>query len=225
MLGHEASAVVSGSRRSALEHGLPHELLDAHEIRLRFPQFHPEPDTVALYERNAGFLRVEECVDAHLQLAKARGAELRFGTVVTEWSVRGDGVRVKTSGGEFEAGQLVICAGPWVVTLLAELQLPFVVERQVQLWFEPINGVGEFLPGKFPVWIWQTNDGLNPYGLPAMGGPGGGVKTAIHHGGRNTCCTPETADREVTEAEIEQARQCLVGRIPSLAGRCLEAVT
>jgi len=225
MLGREDSDVVSGSRRSARAHGLPHELLDAPEIRRRFPPFHPEPGTVALYERNAGFLRVEECVRAHLQLATARGAELKFGAVVTEWSIRGDRVRVKTSGGELEAGQLVICAGPWLVTLLAELKLPLVVERQVQLWFEPINGVGEFLPEKFPVWIWQTNDGLNPYGLPAMGGPGGGVKTAIHHGGRNTRCTPETVDREVTAAEIEQARRCLAGRIPSLAGRCLEAVT
>ena len=51
MLGAMDSAVVAGSYRSAKQHGLPHELLDAHEIRRRFPLFHPEADTVALFER------------------------------------------------------------------------------------------------------------------------------------------------------------------------------
>ena len=225
MLGREDSAVVSGSLRSAREHGLPHELLDAREIHRRFPPFHPGPDMVALFERNAGFLRVEDCVRAHLQLAAARGAELRFETEVRGWSADEAGVRVKTSRGDCEAGQLVISAGPWAAQLLGELKLPLVIERQVQLWFEPVNGIGEFLPQRFPVWIWQTDDGLNPYGLPALGAAADGVKTAIHHGGRNTRCTPQTVDRVVGEEEIEQARRCLAQRIPSLAGRCLNAVT
>jgi sarcosine oxidase len=225
MLGREDSAVVAGSRRSANTHGLPHEMLEAREIRRRFPQFHPEPDTVALFERNAGFLRVEECVRAQWQLAAARGAELKFGSAVIGWSANCAGVEVETRDGNYQAGQLVISAGAWAAQLLADLQLPLVVERQVQLWFEPPGGIAEFLPEKFPVWIWQTNDGLNPYGLPAIAGPNGGVKTAIHHGGRNTRCTPATVDRVVSADEVEQARRCLATRVPALAGRCLDAVT
>lgn len=225
MLGRKDSAVVAGSRRSATEHGLPHELLDAREIHRRFPPFQPEPDTVALFERNAGFLRVEECVRAHLQLAAARGAELKYEIEVLAWAADDNNVRVETSAGTYEARQLVISAGPWAGELLADLNLPLTVERQVQLWFEPTTGIGDFLPEKFPVWIWQTDDGLNPYGLPAVNGPAAGVKTAIHHGGKNTHCTPATVDRTVGPEEIEQARRCLAHRIPTLAGRCLDAVT
>src|ERR1043165_9293121 len=45
-LGSPDSAVVAGSLRSAKQHGLPHESLDACEIRRRFPAFSPARDTV-----------------------------------------------------------------------------------------------------------------------------------------------------------------------------------
>ena len=114
MLGTRESAVVAGSLRSAREHGLPHELLDAHEIRKRFPQFAPDADTVALFEKNGGAVRPEEAVRAHLDQAARRGAELHFEEEVTSWKVSGSGVRVTTARGNYEAGQLVIAAGPWL---------------------------------------------------------------------------------------------------------------
>ena len=124
MLGTSDSAVVAGSLRSARQHGLPHELLDAREIRRRFPVFQPEPDTVALYEKNAGAVRPEEAVRAHLEQAARHGATLRMEEKVLSWGAAADRVCVKTSRGEFEAGQLTICAGPWVADALADLRLP-----------------------------------------------------------------------------------------------------
>jgi sarcosine oxidase len=59
MIGPPASVTVAGSRRSAESGDLPHEMLDAVEIRRRFPTLLPADDDVALYERNAGFLRPE----------------------------------------------------------------------------------------------------------------------------------------------------------------------
>src|SRR5436309_3662357 len=90
MLGAPDSAVVAGSLRSAKQHGLPHELLDAREIRKRFPQFNPGSDAVALYEKNAGGVRPEEAVRAHLELAARRGATLEFETEVTDWEATDD---------------------------------------------------------------------------------------------------------------------------------------
>src|SRR5271155_692553 len=58
-LGAEDSDVVEGSLRSAREHGLEFELLDAAEIRRRFPVLHPRADDCAVYEKKAGFLRPE----------------------------------------------------------------------------------------------------------------------------------------------------------------------
>ena len=225
MLGAPDSAVVSGSHRSAKQHGLPHELLDAREIRRRFPLFHPETETVALYEKNAGVVRPEDAVRAHLTLAAKRGATLQFEEAVTDWKASVDSVHVTTRRGSYEAGQLIICAGPWLASVVADLALPLQVERQVQFWFEPAGGVGLFAPEKFPVWIWETKDGAHPYGLPAMDGVSGGVKVSTHHGGKNSACTPETVDRKVADEEIEIVRRCIASRIPALDGRCVHTAT
>jgi sarcosine oxidase len=150
MLGTASSAVVSGSLRSAREHGLAHELLDAKQIRSRFPLFAPESDTVALFEKSAGFVRPEEAVRAQLNLAAKSSTTLHFEEPVTRWEANRSGVRVTTSRGTYEAGQLVICAGPWLGKVAADLALPLQVERQVQFWFEPAGGIEPFLPEQFP---------------------------------------------------------------------------
>lgn len=225
MLGMRESAVVSGSLRSAREHGLAHELLDAADIRRRFPPFAPEPDTVALFEKGAGFVRPEEAVRAHLTLATKSGATLQFEEPVVKWEATEGRVRITTSRGTYEAGQLVICAGPWLNKVVADLKLPLQVERQVQFWFEPIGGIEPFLPGLFPIWLWETSDGTHPYGLPAIDGRDGGVKVSMHHGGKNPYCTPDTIDRTVAEQEIDLAREVITKRVPALKGRCPRAVT
>jgi len=225
MLGAPDSAVVAGSHRSARQHHLPHELLDAREIKRRFPQFQPEPDTVALYETNAGVIRPEAAVAAQLQLAAQRGATLQMEERVLSWQAAPGGVSVTTSRARYEAGQLVIAAGPWAKPVLAELELPFQVERQVQLWFEPDGRIEDFLPGRFPVWIWETRDGAHPYGVPALDDPGNGIKVAIHHGGASRFCTADTVEREISEAEIAAARAVIASRLPAVRGRCLRAVT
>ena len=223
MLGAPDSAVVTGSHRSAKQHDLPHELLDARDIKRRFPQFQPEPDTVALYETNAGAVRPEEAVAAHLDLATRRGATLQMEERVLSWQTSAGRVRVTTLRSTYEAGQLVICAGPWAGPVLAELNLPFQIERQVQLWFEPEGGLEDFLPGKFPVWIWETHDGMHPYGMPALDGPQSGIKVAIHHGGANRFCTADTVDRRISNEEIAAAQAVVISRLPAAKGRLLRS--
>lgn len=223
MLGHADSAVVAGSLRSAKQHRLPHELLDAREIKRRYPRFAPETDTLALFEPNAGVVRPEEAVRAHLLEAARQGARLQMEETILAWEATAGSVRVKTARGNYEAGQLVLCAGPWVGPLLPELKLPFQVERQVQFWFEPQVALADFLPGNFPVWIWETRDGAHPYGMPALDGPDGGVKCALHHGGADRCCTMETLRREIADDEIAAARHQISSRIPALAGCCVRA--
>ena len=151
MIGLPGSEVVSGSLRSARQHNLPHELLDAGQIRRRFPQFTPSNETVALFEKNAGFVRPEAAVRTHLDRAAQRGATLRFEEKITGL----DGTRVTTTRGNYEAGQVVITAGAWVTEFV---KVPVRVERQVQFWFEPTGDIGEM-----PIWIWETEDGRHPY--------------------------------------------------------------
>lgn len=227
MIGSPTSAVVAGSLRSAKQHGLKHELLDANEIRRRYPPFAPATGTVALYEAKAGFVRPEEAVRAHLDRATALGATLRFEEEVRSWEADSSGnrVRVATAHGAYEAGHLIITAGAWLPQVLADLKLPLKIERQVQFWFDPVGGVEPFLPERFPIFIWETEEGTHPYGFPALDGPKGGVKIAMHHGPTATACTPQTIDRAVHDEEIEMMRRCIAPRIPALDSRCLATLT
>ena len=220
MIGAPESRTVAGSVRSAEQWGLAHEMLDAAEIRRRFPTMTPEPSSVALYEAKAGFTRPEATVAAHLDLAARSGAELRFAEPVTGWRGASGGVRVSTGRGEYEAGQLVLCPGAWAPQLLADLGVPLTVERQVQYWFAPHGGPAAFRPARHPIYIWEYDEGAQFYGFPATEE---GAKVAFFRGGE--LCTPETIDRTVHPAEVERMREALRPRIPALAGPLLRAAT
>lgn len=221
MIGREDGELVSGSIRSAEEHGLPHEMLDAAEIRRSFPAYAPGPETVALYEEKAGFVRPEETVKAHLDQASSSGADLRFGEPVLSWEASGDGVRVETPKSTYEAGRLVISPGAWAPQVLADLDLPLEVIRQVMFWYEPKNGLEPFLPERFPIFIWEPEDGNMFYGFPAQDADRG-VKAAFFRAG-GVPTSPDTIDREVYEEEIGFLRSYLAEHVPELAGRCLDA--
>jgi len=228
MIGRADSRTVAGSLRSAQEWGLPHELLEAAQIRGRFPTMAPAPDEIALYEQGAGLVIPEESVVAHLALAARSGAELHFEEPVTSWVATGrDGVEVSTAAATYTAGQLVICPGAWAPELLADLGVPFGVERQVQYWFRPSTDADRFQADRHPIYIWEAGDGRQFYGFPSFadptGGPADGVKVAFFRGGQ--ACTPGTVDRKVSPAEIDQMREFVAPRMPDLPGTFLKAVT
>jgi sarcosine oxidase len=218
-LGAPDSAVVQGSRTSAEQWDIPHEVLDAAEIRARFPTFTPADDEVGLFEAGAGFARPEAAVRAHLQEAEKHGAELHFDEPATGWEATGSGVRVTTADGTYEAERLVVAPGAWAPQLLGDLELPLTVERQVMFWFRPDGGAGPF--EQHPIWIHERADGLQPYGFPAIDGPDGGAKVAFFRRGRTT--SPDDLDREVTRAETDDMAAHVRDVIPTLPGRFLRA--
>ena len=224
MVGQPDSLTVSGSRRSAEQWGLAHEMLDAAELKKRFPTLNPQPSEVALYEAKAGFVRPEETVSAHLQVAEAAGAELHFNEPMVSWSeTPGGGVEVKTASGTYTAGQLVLSPGSWAPVLLADLNVPIVIERQVQYWFQPRGDFSRFLPANHPIYIWEDVSGSQIYGFPAADGPDGGAKVAFFRKGVDT--TPETIDRVVHPEEIEAMATEVGRRIPDLPGTFLKGKT
>lgn len=222
-VGAESSRTVAGSRASAVEHDIAHELLDAAELRRRFPVLRPAPDDVALLEPGAGYVVPEDVVAAHHEVAERAGADLRFSTAVTSWRAdpSGEGVELRTSGGTVRAGRLVLAPGAWAPRLLAGLGLPLVVERQVLGWFGPTGGVEPFLPGRLPIWIWEVPDGRQPYGFPALEAPERGVKVALFRGGPP--CDPETVARDAGAADVAPILDALGERVAGLPGELLGA--
>ena len=223
-LGNPDSRTVRGSLLSAQRWSLPHEVLTAQEITRRFPTMKPGPDVVGLYEEQAGFVGPERTVLAHLQLAGRDGAELRFQEPVQAWTADegGAGVRVKTTSGTYTAARLVLSPGSWATTVLADLQLPLQVERQVQFWFLPTDDPAGWSPGRAPVWIWEAPNGRQFYGFPSMGGTDE-IKVAFFRGGQAT--TADAVDRVVHPKEVAEIREYLGPRFPTLGPELLRAVT
>jgi sarcosine oxidase len=214
MLGAPESELIRGSRRSAEEHGIPHELLDREALARRFPIFSPGPETVGLLEARGGVLDPEACVRAHLDAARAHGAVLRTGEPMIAWSADAHGVAVLTSRGRLHADHLVLAVGPWLPELVPGL--PLEVERQVMLWFEPRVHPEAFAPGWCPVFLWETDPDHLYYGFPDLGS---GVKVARHHGGETG--RVDELEEEVLEEDVEQLRGFLRRHLPAADGRLL----
>ena len=62
--------------------GVAHEILAAREIAARFPQFAVAPDSLGLWQADAGFLHAAKAVRVMTQLAQKQGATLMERTPV-----------------------------------------------------------------------------------------------------------------------------------------------
>jgi sarcosine oxidase len=183
VLGDRDNAFLGQTRAVAVEHGIAHENLSSAEIARRFPMFNVSAETEGYFEPSAGFVRPEAAVSAQLGLAQQVGAELRLGEEVSLWSSGTTGVAVSTATGEYEAQQLVLCAGPWITKLLPEDSLEVAIHPQLLHWFPIRRGYAALR--SMPVFVWDTGEERDDfahatafYGFPAIDGPDGGVKLA-----------------------------------------------
>jgi sarcosine oxidase len=215
------STTIAAARR----YGIPHEVLDAAEIRRRFPPFRVADEETGYFEPGAGFVRPERSVAAQLLLAQRHGATLRLGEEAIEVRPEGTGAVVRTAAAEYVADQVVLTAGPWLPELLApEYARHFSVTRQVLYWFAVRDSIEPFLPDRFPIFIWEPA-GLPEaiYGFPAIDGAAGGVKIAPGTYGERV--DPDDVPRAVTDAEIAAMYRLVEPCFPGIGPRCLKSAT
>ena len=221
MIGAPESALVAGSRASAEAYGIAYKMLAPGAVRQRFPAFVLPEDHVALWEPGAGLLRVEACLEAHLEAARRQEAEVRVDEAVRAWWPDGDGVVVTTSAGAYRAGRLVVCAGGWTRALLPGLDLPLTIERQVNGWFLPKTHAERFAPPGCPVYVWEQTSGEMLYGFPDLGS---GIKAGLHHGGARFA-HPDDLLQVPTSKDETALRQPLRQLLPDADGPLLRAQT
>lgn len=220
MVGPPDGVLVSGAKRSAVEHALAHEELDAAEIRRRFPGFAPAPGMVGILEPRAGALFPEMCVQTMLDAARRHGAVLRTGELVTRWHAEGGRVTVTTDRGIHHARTLILAAGAWLPSLVSELPLPLEVERQLSFWFEPTARDGRYAPHSTPVALWEYAPERYFYTFPDLGD---GVKMGIHHEGE--IVDPDAPVPPARPAEEARARALMRRFLPGAAGPVRESAT
>ncbi len=220
-IGPPDGPLIRGALESARLHQVAQEVLNAAEIRKRFPVFTPATGEAGVLEPRAGVLFPEESVLAHLRQAARAGADLHHGEAVTEWIAAPRGVEVMTSQTRYEAGALIITAGPWAPQVLADLDLPLTVERQVVGWFRPSAPAAAFDPERCPVFVWHYG-GRFFYGFPLLGFEG--VKIAEHKTGRPT--TADEIRRDILPEEITELRRDFMARcLPAANGPLVASST
>lgn len=204
--GPPEGGLLSGVKASAGAHGIPLESVSAGELETRWPGFAKEDSMDVLFEPDAGYLRVEDCIAAYLREAVRIGAGHRHGETILGWEESGSGVEVRTDRGSYRADRLIVTAGCWSSQLLTGLGVPLKLLRKHLHWFE----VDESLYGEasgFPCFAHERDGGCF-YGFPSTGG---GLKLAEHTGGEEIAC-PLEASREIDPADAE--------RIARYRGRC-----
>jgi sarcosine oxidase len=111
---------------AAQQFDIEHETLTADEIKARFPQFNLEGDEEGYYERAAGFVMPERCVQAQLELAQQRGASVKTNERVLSYDVDSNGsITVKTDKRVYNAQRLIISAGSYINQGLSHKKLNF----------------------------------------------------------------------------------------------------
>jgi sarcosine oxidase len=206
---------------AAEKFGIPYELLDAAEIRSRYPQLNVRADEQGYFEPSAGFVRPEASVRAQLTLAKQLGAEIHPNEPVLSFEPSADHVALVTERGRYIADTLILSAGAWLPDLIGPSHASrFQIYRQLQAWFE-VDDVAAFLPERFPVFIWELqNSNRGIYGFPALDGAPG-IKIASEQFESTT--TPDTINREVSAAEVGALYELAAPHVAGLRPDCFKA--
>ncbi len=213
MIGAPDSALVSGAKASAEQHQLAYELLDSDEVRRRHPALHLQPGEVALFEPRAGILSPEACVAAHVRLAQAAGAHVRYAEPLRSWTAGEHGVEVVTNQGRYSADQVVFTSGAYMSQVLGDERVQVRAERIPLFWLQP-SAPELFELGRLPIYLWQQADGDHFYGFPHLQWPG--AKVARHHS--RDYCDPDTVDRQVNAEDERRLRAVIEHRLPALNG-------
>ncbi len=207
------SEAVEGTLHAAKVHQLPVDQLTPSEAATRFPVYRFPQEMRIVFEQDAGYLDVENCVTAHIDAAQRCGAVLKTGETVRAWQVSGDTVHVTTGSGRYSAARLIITAGPWSSRLLADLGLPLHVVRKPVCWF-PATDPRFDASSRNPAFFFDLAGGQF-YGFPRLDGCT--IKVAEHTGG-DLVGNPHQPDRNLHAADVSRLSQFLETHIP-LAGR------
>jgi len=220
------SDFLASTLTAAAQYGIEHELLDAVELRRRFPQFIVEDDAIGYLEPEAGFLRPEACVRAHLAMAEHWGAAIARNEKALAFDASAKSVTVTTERDVYGADTLIVAAGPWLPELIgSDLARCFRIFRQVLFWFDIDGPITPFLPENFPVFIRVAPEvDRSIYGFPALDGARGGIKVGVEQYATTT--TPDQIDRTVSAEEIATMHeQFVVPHLKSVSRTCVRATT
>jgi len=197
--------------------GLRLDVLDRAEMQRRYPQLSWDGVEVGLFEPELGVLMARRAVQTLVQEFVAAGGEYRLTAIAPPGEgATLDGVRT-TAGETLHAERYVFACGPWLPKVFPSLLGTRIFPtRQEVFFFAPDSGDDRFEGAHLPGWA-DFNDGDIYYGMPDL--ESRGFKVA--HDAHGEAFDPDTGDRRVSAAGLDDVRAYLERRFPALARRPL----
>jgi len=208
LAARRGSEAVAGTMDVVARHNLDIHEIPLDDARREYPTFQFRDDDAVIYEADAGYLFVEDCVRAHLDCATARGATARFHEAAQSIEADASSVRVRTNQGEYQAAKLIVAGGAWSGRLLSDLRLPLTVLRKVLTWYPIAEGSSE-RHTHAPVFLFQDDEGVF-YGFPSLDGRT--LKMAEHSAGR-PIDDPDQLDRSLLPHDTAPIEQFIARRL------------
>ena len=199
-IGAADGDVIKGVRRSADEHGLDVQTLSRSDIQRRWPVFNVSENHIGLFEEVAGYLAVEDCVEAMAAGAALHGAKLLNNVGVASWRAKDDRIEVATDTDRFHTNRLILCPGAWASELV-EIEIPLRVVRKHQHWFT-VDDTRVNRDSGFPAYLIETDQGCF-YGFPRISDRG--IKVAEHTGGE-AVSDPLNVNRELDQVDYDRVK-------------------
>ena len=220
---HYQGDFIEASARIADKFGVDYEILEADEVRRRYPLLTPRDSDCAYYEPTAGVLRPERCIETQLELARDLGAVIHTSEKVTGYDIDAGGVTVTSESSSYSADKLILATGAWIADFLPKTHRAGIrVNRQLIHWFEAENR-SLFHPDRMPfvIWIGDTLEEFwSVFPAPDDGMTGVKLVTEQYH----TSTEPDQVSRVVTAEETaDMYHRLTVPRLKGLRDEQLQA--
>ena len=170
-----------GSQRALEQAGARLELLDADEVRARFPMVAPPDGTTAVFQPDAGIVRADRA-----RRAFASGLDIKTNTRIEDLD-------------DVDADVVVVTAGSWAKDLLARanIDLPVVATCETVTYYRlesdhAVPSIVDFKPG-----------GLG-HGTYALADPVHGLKLGIHMSGKRVAPDDQPGPDPELVAEMQR---------------------
>lgn len=194
-----------------------HQVLDASELRRRYPQIAVPDDGWAIFEPQSGGLLARRAVQAVVADAGRKGVAWVNDQILPVTGIGRLAALRTASGRTLHADRHVLACGPWLGKLLPELLGPRIFPtRQEVCYFGIPAGETRFGAAQMPTWMDFDREW---YGLPDIEGRGFKLANDIH----GPVIDPDSAERTPSQAGIAAAREFIARRFPALAGAPLIA--
>jgi monomeric sarcosine oxidase len=199
--------------------GVAAEMVHPRDAASRWPGLAFDESDSVLFHPEGGVIDAERAMAAMRRLAEGNGAEIHYGTRVTEITARS----VRTQEREYEADTIIVAAGAWTGPLVGHLvPLPELTVRQISAFhFAPEARGGQ--AAHWPTFIYYGDDSEVRYGLPSGSDAPGMVKVAVH--GMGTITTGDDRDGIPSEAVRAEAQRFVKAKVPGLESAPSKALT